>query len=112
MCGDLTDYLYPVRHTTFPNYPTGEEEDDILEDHIEDQEEKTPEDAVNILIQKEEVLHLLESLSERERHVISMRFGLENGRIHTQEEVGRELNVVFDKIQGRSWTATLFHHHC
>ena len=63
--------------------PTGEEEDDILEDHIEDQEEKTPEDAVNILIQKEEVLHLLESLSERERHVISMRFGLENGRIHT-----------------------------
>lgn len=78
--------------------PTGEEEGDILEDHIEDQEEKTPEDAVNILIQKEEVLHLLESLSERERHVISMRFGLENGRIHTQEEVGWELNVSKERI--------------
>ena len=53
---------------------------------------------MNILIQKEEVLHLLESLSERERHVISMRFGLENGRIHTQEEVGRELNVSKERI--------------
>ena len=71
---EVKSVLAFLENPVSPEAPTGEEEDDILEDHIEDQEEKTPEDAVNILIQKEEVLHLLESLSERERHVISMRY--------------------------------------
>ena len=78
--------------------PVEDGDDENLEDTIADREEKTPEDAVNSLIQKEEVLHLLESLSEKERQVISKRFGLEDGRVHTLEEVGQELNVSRERI--------------
>ena len=59
----------------------------------------TPEDAMNQLVQKEEVQELLESLNDRERQVIRLRFGLEDGKTHTLEEIGDELNVTRERVR-------------
>lgn len=95
---EVESVLTFLRNPVSMEAPSGEGDDESLEDTIEDREEKTPEDAVNSLIQKEEVLHLLESLNEKERQVISKRFGLEDGKVHTLEEVGHELNVSRERI--------------
>ena len=78
--------------------PVGEDGESSLEDFIEDEEEKTPEDAVASLIRKEEVAQLLEKLSEKEQKVIRLRFGLEDGKAHTLEEVGGMMNVTRERI--------------
>ena len=51
------------------------------------------------LVQKEEVQELLESLNDRERQVIRLRFGLEDGKTHTLEEIGDELNVTRERVR-------------
>lgn len=79
--------------------PVGEDGESSLEDFIEDEEEKTPEDAVASLIRKEEVAQLLEKLSEKEQKVIRLRFGLEDGKAHTLEEVGGMMNVTRERIR-------------
>ena len=72
--------------------PVGEDGENNLGDMVEDKDATTPEDAMNQLVQKEEVQELLESLNDRERQVIRLRFGLEDGKTHTLEEIGDELN--------------------
>lgn len=79
--------------------PVGEDGESSLEDFIEDEEEKTPEDAVASLIRKEEVAQLLENLSEKEQKVIRLRFGLEDGKAHTLEDVGGMMNVTRERIR-------------
>lgn len=79
--------------------PVGEDGESSLEDFIEDEEEKTPEDAVASLIRKEEVAQLLEKLSEKEQKVIRLRFGLEDGKTHTLEDVGGMMNVTRERIR-------------
>ncbi|WP_346906270.1 sigma-70 family RNA polymerase sigma factor [Faecalicatena orotica] len=79
--------------------PVGEDGESSLEDFIEDEEEKTPEDAVASLIRKEEVAQLLEKLSEKEQKVIRLRFGLEDGKAHTLEDVGGMMNVTRERIR-------------
>ena len=54
---------------------------------------------MNQLVQKEEVKELLESLNDRERQVIRLRFGLEDGKTHTLEEIGDELNVTRERVR-------------
>ena len=54
---------------------------------------------MNQLVQKEEVQELLESLNDRERQVIRLRFGLEDGKTHTLEEIGDELNVTRERVR-------------
>ncbi len=93
---ELLTYLQaPVSLET----PVGEEGDTNLSDLVEDTAEHTPEEAMDLLVQKEEVEELLSLLSEREQKVIKMRFGLEGGKIYTLEEVGQELCVTRERAR-------------
>ena len=74
--------------------PIGEEEDSNLGDFIEDQKALPPADAASRQMLKEQLDGVLETLSERERAVLTMRYGLEDGRNKTLEEVGRELGIT------------------
>ena len=79
--------------------PIGEEEDSSLGDFIEDQKALPPADAASRKMLKEQVDDVLETLSERERAVLAMRFGLDDGRSRTLEEVGREFGVTRERIR-------------
>lgn len=79
--------------------PIGEEGDTSLSDLVEDKAEQTPEEAMNLLVQKEEVKELLNMLSPREQEVIKMRFGLEGGKAYTLEEVGKVLHVTRERVR-------------
>jgi RNA polymerase primary sigma factor len=79
--------------------PIGEEEDSHLGDFIEDQNALPPPDAASRQLLKEQIEDVLESLTPRERRVLQLRFGLEDGRSRTLEEVGREFNVTRERIR-------------
>ena len=79
--------------------PIGEEEDSNLGDFIEDHKVLAPADAASRQMLKEQMEDVLETLSERERRVLEMRFGLEDGRGRTLEEVGREFGVTRERIR-------------
>lgn len=79
--------------------PIGENGEDSLGDMVENQTETTPEEAMDILVQKEEVKELLETLSEREREVIRLRYGLEDGKAQTLEEIGGQLGVTRERVR-------------
>ncbi len=79
--------------------PIGEEEDSNLGDFIEDQKALPPADAASRQLLKEQMDDVLDTLSERERAVLMKRFGLEDGRSRTLEEVGREFGVTRERIR-------------
>ena len=79
--------------------PIGEEEDSQLGDFIEDSEAVAPPDAANETMLAEHLRRVLDSLSERERKVIELRFGLVDGHPRTLEEVGREFGVTRERIR-------------
>jgi len=79
--------------------PIGEEEDSHLGDFLEDPEALAPSEAASHQLLKEQVLDVLDSLSYRERKVLGLRFGLEDGRSRTLEEVGREFQVTRERIR-------------
>jgi RNA polymerase primary sigma factor len=79
--------------------PIGEEEDSQLGDFIEDAEAVVPPDAASFSMLQEQLAKVLDSLSERERKVIELRFGLEDGHPRTLEEVGREFGVTRERIR-------------
>ncbi|MBI2872115.1 MAG: RNA polymerase sigma factor RpoD [Chloroflexi bacterium] len=79
--------------------PIGEEEDSHLGDFIEDQGALAPADAASYQLLKEQVEEVLGTLSDRERRVLQLRFGLEDGRSRTLEEVGREFGVTRERIR-------------
>ncbi|MFC1998196.1 RNA polymerase sigma factor RpoD [Chloroflexota bacterium] len=79
--------------------PIGEEEDSHLGDFIEDRSALAPADAASYQLLKEQVSEVLDTLSPRERRVLQLRFGLEDGRSRTLEEVGREFNVTRERIR-------------
>jgi RNA polymerase primary sigma factor len=79
--------------------PIGEEEDSRLGDFIEDQAALAPADAASYQLLKEQVIEVLASLTPRERKVLELRFGLEDGRSRTLEEVGREFHVTRERIR-------------
>jgi RNA polymerase primary sigma factor len=79
--------------------PIGEEEDSHLGDFIEDRAALAPADAASHQLLKEQVEDVLDSLSSRERKVLQLRFGLEDGRSRTLEEVGREFKVTRERIR-------------
>jgi len=79
--------------------PIGEEEDSQLGDFIEDSEAVVPPDAASFSMLQEQLAKVLDSLSERERKVIELRFGLEDGHPRTLEEVGREFGVTRERIR-------------
>ncbi len=79
--------------------PVGEEEDSHLGDFIEDRSALAPADAANHQLLKEQVEEVLNALSDRERKVLQLRFGLDDGRSRTLEEVGREFRVTRERIR-------------
>ena len=79
--------------------PIGEEEDSHLGDFIPDNQALAPSDAASHKLLKEQVESVLEGLTQRERRVLQLRFGLEDGRTRTLEEVGREFNVTRERIR-------------
>ncbi len=79
--------------------PIGEEEDSHLGDFIEDRSALAPADAASYQLLKEQVEDVLETLSEREARVLQLRFGLEDGRSRTLEEVGRDFGVTRERIR-------------
>jgi RNA polymerase primary sigma factor len=76
-----------------------DEEDSVLGDFIEDEDTVTPEESATGQLLKEQVKDLLGSLSEREQKILRLRFGLEDGKNHTLEEVGQEFSVTRERIR-------------
>ena len=79
--------------------PIGEEEDSHLGDFIEDRNAPAPPEAATIQLRKEEVANALGTLTERERRVLQLRFGIDDGRSRTLEEVGRDFGVTRERIR-------------
>lgn len=76
-----------------------DDEDSVLQDFIEDEDSATPEESATSQLLKEQVQAVLSTLSEREQKIVKMRFGLENGKSHTLEEVGQEFAVTRERIR-------------
>jgi RNA polymerase primary sigma factor len=79
--------------------PIGEDEDSHLGDFIEDKSALDPYEAANAQLLSEQISATLKGLSLREQRVLSLRFGLEDGRQRTLEEVGAEFNVTRERIR-------------
>ena len=79
--------------------PIGEEDDSHLGDFIEDDSALSPADSAAFSMLREELNTALESLTDRERQVVELRFGLRDGRARTLEEVGKEFNVTRERIR-------------
>jgi RNA polymerase primary sigma factor len=77
----------------------GEDEDSVLGDFIEDEDGATAEESAASQLLKEQVQAFLSTLSDREQKIVKMRFGLENGKSHTLEEVGQEFAVTRERIR-------------
>ena len=79
--------------------PLGEEEDSHLGDFIQDDNVPVPADAAAFTLLKEQLVEVLGTLTEREQKVLRLRFGLDDGRARTLEEVGKEFNVTRERIR-------------
>jgi RNA polymerase primary sigma factor len=88
-------YQEPVSLET----PIGEEEDSHLGDFIPDDNTQAPSDAAEYMMLTEQLNEVLDTLTEREQKVIRLRFGLDDGRARTLEEVGKEFNVTRERIR-------------
>lgn len=96
---DVRNILTYLQNPVSLETPIGENGEDSLGDLVEDQSEATPEEAMDILVRKEEVDELLETLNDRERRVIRLRYGLEGSRSHTLEEIGEMLGVTRERVR-------------
>jgi len=79
--------------------PIGEEEDSHLGDFIPDDEIQAPAEAAAFTLLKEQLIDVLDTLTDREEKVLRLRFGLDDGRARTLEEVGKEFNVTRERIR-------------
>ena len=77
----------------------GEDDDSVLQDFIVDEDTVSPEDSASNQLLKEQVQEILSILSDREQKIVRMRFGLDNGKNHTLEEVGQEFAVTRERIR-------------
>ena len=76
-----------------------DEEDSVLADFIEDEDTISPEESATGQLLKEHVKEMLSALTEREQKILRLRFGLEDGKSHTLEEVGQEFSVTRERIR-------------
>ncbi|MFW6022762.1 MAG: RNA polymerase sigma factor RpoD [Halanaerobiaceae bacterium] len=79
--------------------PIGEEEDSHLGDFIEDEDAPAPASAASFILLKEQLDDVLDTLTDREKRVLELRFGIEDGRSRTLEEVGKEFGVTRERIR-------------
>jgi RNA polymerase primary sigma factor len=85
--------------TTSLDAAVGEDEDSSLGDFIQDEDSVSPEEAATYELLKEHINETLDLLTPREQKILRMRFGLEDGRMHTLEEVGQEFGVTRERIR-------------
>ena len=95
----IDEILKTSRDPVSLDTPIGEEEDSQLGDFIEDESLLAPEDSASFIMLKEELEEAMASLTDRERNVIKLRFGLDDGKTRTLEEVGKEFNVTRERIR-------------
>ena len=96
---DVKNILTYLQNPVSLETPVGEDGENILGDMVEDKREATPEEAMNVLVEQEEVKELLEQLSDREQQVIRLRYGLGNEKTHTLEEIGDILGVTRERVR-------------
>ena len=96
---EVKNILSDIRNPVSLETPVGEDGEDSLGDFVEDRSETTPEDAMDVLVRKEEVQELLETLNDREKEVISLRFGLGKDRTYTLEEIGESLGITRERVR-------------
>lgn len=95
----IEQILKMTQETVSLEAPVGEEEDSKLGDFIEDKQAATPDDSAAIQLLREQVRDILKYLTPREQKILRMRFGLEDGEMHTLEEVGREFGVTRERVR-------------
>ena len=96
---DVKNILSYLQHPVSLETPVGDDGENNLGDMVEDKASPTPEEAMNLLVQKEEVSELLNALNDREKQVIRLRYGLEDGKTYTLEEIGEELKVTRERVR-------------
>lgn len=79
--------------------PIGEEEDSHIGDFIEDRDTPAPADSASYALLREQLSEVLHTLTPREENVLKLRFGLEDGRTRTLEEVGQQFNITRERIR-------------
>ena len=79
--------------------PIGEEEDSHLGDFIEDEDAPAPASAASYMLLRDQLDNVLDTLTDREKRVLELRFGIEDGRPRTLEEVGKEFGVTRERIR-------------
>ena len=95
----IDEILKTSRDPVSLDSPIGEEEDSQLGDFIKDESSLSPMDSASFSMLKEELDTAMDSLTDRERKVIRLRFGLDDGKTRTLEEVGREFDVTRERIR-------------
>ena len=97
---DKVNHILKIsQDTTSLDAAVGEDEDSSLGDFIQDEDNVSPEEAATYELLKEHIDETLELLTPREQKILRMRFGLEDGRSHTLEEVGQEFGVTRERIR-------------
>jgi len=97
---DKVEHIIKISQETVSlEAPVGEEEDSKLGDFIEDEKHVSPEESTSQQLLKDKIKEFLGSLSPREQRILRMRFGLDDGRTHTLEEVGQEFGVTRERIR-------------
>jgi RNA polymerase primary sigma factor len=79
--------------------PIGEEEDSHLGDFVEDNDSPAPSETASYTLLREQLCNVLHTLTPREEQVLRLRFGIEDGRTRTLEEVGRKFNITRERIR-------------
>ncbi|MDD6212542.1 MAG: RNA polymerase sigma factor RpoD [Clostridiales bacterium] len=98
-CERLQEIMRMTQEPISLNSPVGDEEDSHLSDFVEDHRIAVPPDAAVELMLKEQLDEIMDSLTPREQRVIRMRFGLDDGKIATLEEIGKEFQVTRERIR-------------
>jgi len=98
---DKVEYVMKIKQdiTSLDANVRDDDDDSVLGDFIEDDEAVSPEDAATTQLLKEQVKDMLGVLTEREQKILKLRFGLEDGKSHTLEEVGQEFQVTRERIR-------------
>jgi len=95
----VRDLLQAAQEPVSLEMPVGQEDDATLGEFIEDERVLTPPEAAALTLLRQHLQEVLSTLNERERRVLELRFGLDDGRIHTLEEVGRAFGVTRERIR-------------
>lgn len=98
---DKVEYVMKIKQdiTSLDANVRDDDDDSVLGDFIEDEDAASPEDSATTQLLKEQVKDMLSVLTEREQKILKMRFGLDDGKSHTLEEVGQEFSVTRERIR-------------